>query len=30
LLVEQNGEWKLNSMPYNFWDYNWYQKPYKP
>ncbi|MBI3152114.1 MAG: hypothetical protein HYZ21_08280 [Chloroflexi bacterium] len=30
LLVEQNGEWKLNSMPYNFWDYNWYQEPYKP
>lgn len=30
LLVEQNGAWKLNTMPYNFWDYNWYQKPYKP
>jgi len=30
LLVEQNGEWKLSSMPYNFWDYNWYQEPYKP
>ena len=30
LLVEQDGEWKLNSMPYNFWDYNWYQEPYKP
>jgi hypothetical protein len=30
LLVEQKGEWKLNSMPYNFWDYNWYQEPYKP
>ncbi len=30
LLVEQNGDWKLNSMPYNFWDYNWYQEPYKP
>ena len=30
LLVEQNGDWKLNSMPYNFWDYNWYQEPFKP
>ncbi|MHB8778571.1 MAG: hypothetical protein ACYC6R_12550 [Anaerolineales bacterium] len=30
LLVKQDGEWKLNSMPYNFWDYNWYQEPYKP
>jgi len=26
LLVDQNGEWKLNSMPYNFWSYNWYQE----
>ncbi len=26
LLVQQNGAWKLSSMPYNFWDYNWYQK----
>jgi hypothetical protein len=30
LLVEQNGTWKLSSMPYNFWDYSWYQEPYKP
>jgi hypothetical protein len=30
LLVEQNGDWKLSSMPYNFWDYGWYQEPYKP
>ena len=30
LLVEQNGAWKLSSMPYNFWNYNWYQEPYKP
>jgi len=30
LLVKQDGEWKLSSMPYNFWDYNWYQEPYKP
>jgi hypothetical protein len=30
LLVKQNGVWKLNSMPYNFWDYNWYQESYKP
>ncbi|MDD2920886.1 MAG: hypothetical protein PHQ36_01245 [Anaerolineales bacterium] len=26
LLVKQNGAWKLNSMPYNFWNYGWYQK----
>ena len=30
LLVKQNGAWKLSSMPNNFWDYNWYQKPFKP
>jgi hypothetical protein len=30
LLVKQNGTWKLSSMPNNFWDYGWYQKPYKP
>jgi hypothetical protein len=30
LLVKQNGAWKLNSMPYNFWDYGWYQEPFKP
>lgn len=27
-LVRQNGAWKLSYMPYNFWDYNWYQEPY--
>lgn len=30
LLVKQNGKWKLNSMPYNFWSYDWYQEPFKP
>jgi hypothetical protein len=30
LLVKQNGEWKLSSMPSNFWDYNWYQESFKP
>ena len=30
LLVKQKGEWKLNSMPYSFWDYSWYQEPFKP
>jgi hypothetical protein len=29
LLVRQGGEWKLSSMPYNFWDYNWYQPAVK-
>ena len=26
ILVKENGLWKLTSMPYNFWDYNWYQE----
>lgn len=30
LLIEQNGAWKVSSMPNNFWDWNWYQEPYKP
>jgi hypothetical protein len=30
LLVNQNGKWKLNSMPSNFWGYNWYQQQPKP
>jgi len=30
LLVLQNDNWKINSMPYNFWDYNWYQEAFKP
>ncbi|NOH01119.1 MAG: hypothetical protein HND47_03660 [Chloroflexi bacterium] len=30
LLVKQNGKWKVSTMPYNFWDFNWYQEPYKP
>lgn len=25
-LVRQDGDWKITSMPYNFWDYNWYQQ----
>ena len=25
ILVKQDGEWKISSMPaYNFWDYSWY------
>jgi hypothetical protein len=24
-LVKQDGAWKISVMPYNFWDYNWYQ-----
>jgi hypothetical protein len=27
LLLRQNGQWKISSMPYNFWDYNWYATP---
>lgn len=30
LLVKQDGAWKLSAMPYNFWDYGWYQEPFKP
>ena len=30
LRVEQGGEWKVSSMPYSFWDFNWYQEPYQP
>ena len=30
LLVKQNGKWKVSSMPYNFWNYNWYQMPVQP
>jgi len=25
-LVRQRGDWKLKYMPYNFWEYNWYQE----
>lgn len=24
-LIKQNGVWKISVMPYNFWDYSWYQ-----
>ncbi len=24
-LVRQNGAWKVNSVPYPYWGYNWYQ-----
>lgn len=30
LLVDQDGTWKVSSMPYVFWDYNWYQEPFQP
>ena len=26
ILIKQNGLWKISSMPYNFWDYSWYQE----
>ena len=27
ILVRQNGQWKISSMPtYYLWDYNWYQE----
>lgn len=30
ILVNQNGAWKVSRMPGGFWDWNWYQEPYKP
>lgn len=33
LLIKQNGQWKLEQLPYNFWAYDWYQStpmPAKP
>jgi hypothetical protein len=27
ILVNQNGTWKISSMPGNFWDFGWYQDP---
>ena len=30
LLVMQDGKWKISSMPYSFWDWNWSQEPYQP
>ena len=29
ILVKQSGLWKISSMPYNLWDYSWYQVPPK-
>lgn len=25
-LVQQNGEWKITSMPYPYWGWGWYEK----
>ncbi len=31
LLVQQDGSWKISYMQFNnYWNYNWYQKPYQP
>lgn len=30
LLIKQEGAWKISKMPSYFWDWNWYQEPYKP
>ncbi len=30
LLIRQDGQWKLEQMPYNFWAYDWYQPTYPP
>jgi hypothetical protein len=29
LLVLQDGKWKLRQMPYSFWMWGWYEKPYE-
>lgn len=28
-LTLQNGQWKITQMPYSFWYYDWYQKPFE-
>jgi predicted lysophospholipase L1 biosynthesis ABC-type transport system permease subunit len=30
LLVKQSGVWKIESMSYPFWSWNWYSEPPKP
>ncbi len=30
LLIRQNGAWKIESMSYPFWSWNWYSEPPKP
>ena len=30
VLVKQNGEWKIEQMPSNFWAWDWYQPTPKP
>ncbi|RJP51354.1 MAG: DUF4878 domain-containing protein [Anaerolineaceae bacterium] len=30
VLVKQNGEWKIEQMPSNFWYWDWYQPTPKP
>ncbi len=31
LLVQQDGLWKISYMQFNnYWNYNWYQKPFQP
>ncbi|MEW6031007.1 MAG: hypothetical protein AB1564_00660 [Chloroflexota bacterium] len=29
-LIQQDGKWRLEQMPYNFWSYNWYQPTTEP
>lgn len=30
ILTRQNGAWKIESMSYPFWSWNWYSEPPKP
>ena len=30
VLIAQDGKWKLEQMPYNFWNWDWYQPTPKP
>jgi hypothetical protein len=30
VLRRQSGEWKIDNMPYPYWDYSWYQVPATP
>ena len=28
-LLQQSGQWKIRQLPYPFWYYDWYEKPYE-
>jgi hypothetical protein len=30
LIKNEKGDWKIKSMPYPFWGWDWYNDPYRP